>query len=538
MNKGTPGQVIPNLSRRSMFNLIGTALGSGAVLQASAALGLMPFTTAMNLPRLAPLPAGQSKTVVILGGGISGLTAMYELEKAGYDCVLLEASHRLGGRNLTIRSGDIVDEVGNLQVCEFDDEPHLYWNAGPARIPSTHRYLMNYCKELGVELELFINENKETYYQDDAFNGGKPVRNAVMTTTVRGFVAEMMAKSFTRAEMDLPLSEGEAERLLGVLRSFGDLDSDLSFKGSSRVGYASGGFLEHGVYRELLSLQEVLKTRYVTQALNANEGETGPMLFQPVGGMDRIIKGFARQLRGPVHINAAVASIEMLPDGVGIVYDHKGSKQTLRADYCINCIPSHLLIGINNNFPEEYRAALRYIRRGEAYKSAFQAKRRFWEDEDIYGGISWTNHPIQQIWYPSHGFHKQKGIMLSAYNYGSGMQFTQMSQQERIAVALAQGEKIHPGYSQHVEKGMTIAWHRMNHMLGCSARWARSSGGLTNEEEAMRHTLMKGLAGRHYLVGDQVTLHAGWQEAAILSAHAAIADINRQENATQEVSKA
>jgi monoamine oxidase len=525
------------LSRRSIFNLIGGALGSAAVLQTSAALGLMPLTTAVNLPQLPMLPSGQGRTVAILGGGISGLTAMYELEKAGYDCVLLEASHRVGGRNFTVRAGSVIDEIGNQQICDFDDEPHLYFNAGPARIPATHRYLMHYCKELGVELELFINENKESWYQDDAFNGGKPVRNAVFTTSVRGLVAELMAKSFTRAELDLPLSEAEAERVLAVIRSWGDLDSELNFKGSGRAGYASGGFLEKGVYRELLSLQEVLKTRYVSSALNANEGETGPMLFQPVGGMDRIVTGFAARLRGPVHTNAAVTSIEVQESGVGIIYEQQGVKQALRADFCINCIPSHLLTGITNNFPGEYRQALSYIRRGEAYKSAHQAKRRFWEDEDIYGGISWTNHPIQQIWYPSHGFHKQKGIILSAYNYGGGMHFTQMSQQERMEVALAQGEKIHPGYAGHLEKGVSIAWHRMNHMLGCSARFGRSSGGLTQAEQAMMKTLQSSVAGRHYLVGDQVTLHAGWQEAAILSAHAAIKDISRQVNPTKEVSR-
>src|SRR5690606_21913930 len=152
-------------SRRMLLNLVGAAFGSGAVVKASSALGLMPVTMALQLPQLMPLPAGQSKTVAILGGGISGLTAMYELEKAGYDCVLLEASHRLGGCNLTIHTGDIVDEIGNTQRCEFDDEPHLYFHAGPARIPRTHRYFLHYCKELGVELGMFINENKEAYYQ-------------------------------------------------------------------------------------------------------------------------------------------------------------------------------------------------------------------------------------------------------------------------------------------------------------------------------------------------------------------------------------
>jgi monoamine oxidase len=526
------------LSRRKLLHLVGATLGTGAVLQASAALGLMPVTLALQLPQVLPLPAGQSKTVAILGGGISGLTAMYELEKAGYDCVLLEASHRLGGRNLTIRSGDVVDEIGNTQVCEFDAEPHLYFNAGPARIPSTHRYFLHYCKELGVELEMFINENKEAYFQDDAFNGGKPVRNAILSTTVRGFVAELLAKSLTKAEIDLPFSASEAERLLGVVRSFGDLENDLSFKSAARAGYASGGFMEHGVYRDLLPIQEALKTRYASAALTANEGETGPMLFQPTGGMDKIVDGFARKLRGPVHLNAAVTSLQVDGEGVGLSYNQKGNHETLRADFCVNCIPSHLLAGISNNFPTEYLTALLYVQRGEAYKSAFQAKRRFWEDEDIYGGISYTNQPISQIWYPPHGIHKQKGVILSAYNFGAGMQLTQLSQAERIEAALAQGEKIHPDYRQHVEKGVTVGWHRMNHMLGCAARWGRSAGGLTAEEEQMMHTLQQGVAGRHYLVGDQVTLHAGWQESAIISAHRAVTAISAAVNATQAVSAA
>jgi monoamine oxidase len=128
--------------------------------------------------------------------------------------------------------------------------------------------------------------------------------------------------------------------------------------------------------------------------------------------------------------------------------------------------------------------------------------------------------------------------MLSAYNFGGGMQLTQLSQQERLEAALAQGEKIHPDYRQHVEKGMTIGWHRMNHMLGCAARWGRSAGGLTKEEEQMMHTLQSGVASRHYLVGDQVTLHAGWQESAIISAHRAVSAISEAVNSTQAVSVA
>lgn len=175
----------------------------------------------------------------------------------------------------------------------------------------------------------------------------------------------------------------------------------------------------------------------------------------------------------------------------------------------------------------EYIEALNYIRRGKAYKAAFQAKERFWEKENIYGGISWINAPIRQIWYPPHGIHKEKGVVLSAYNFG-GANFTEMTQEQRIENFISSGEKIHPNYRQMVEKPITIAWHRMNHMLGCAPRWSRSRGGWSEQEEQMYTTLRQPVNGRHYLIGDQSTQHSAWMESAIQSAHYALADFDQR----------
>lgn len=511
------------VTRREFLNLIAAAGGTAAVLGITGALGMIPSSAQANVPELMQLN-GRKKKAVILGAGIAGLTTAYQLIKAGYECTVLEASHRAGGRVFTVRAGTLIDEIGNPQYCEFDDEPHLYFNAGAARIPSTHSNVLHYCKELGVELEMFINENKAAWVQDDNILGGKPIRNRELSTNVRGFMAELMAKAMQDGDMDQPFSNDEAEIIMGLIRSFGDLDSNFKYKGSDRAGYASGDYVTHTAQFEMIQIRDLLKANALRNVVTDNEGETGPMLMQAVGGNDHIPYGFVNKIKDHVKFRAMVTAIELNDKGVTVQYDYDGQRLSIEADYCFNSIPTHFMAGIKHNLPAGYAKDMKYIRRGTAMKGAFQAKERFWEKEGIYGGISWTNQPIRQIWYPAHGIHKQKGVILAAYDYGNGMPYTRMTQEERIEMMLAQGEKVHPNYRQMVEKPITIAWHRMNHMLGCSARWRVE----TPEEQRIFATLQAPVDGKYWCIGDQISHHTAWMESAMQSAHFALAELDRR----------
>src|SRR5688572_32537131 len=46
-----------------------------------------------------------------------------------------------------------------------------------------------------------------------------------------------------------------------------------------------------------------------------------------------------------------------------------------------------------------------------------------------------------------------------------------ISSEERLELAIAQAEKVHPGYGSHVEQGVSVPWNRMNHMFGSAVRW-------------------------------------------------------------------
>ena len=131
-------------------------------------------------------------------------------------------------------------------------------------------------------------------------------------------MAEFMAKAMTEAELDSPFTDPEAETLLGMIRSFGDLSENNLYKGSFRAGYAQGGFLEHGVQKDMIAFRDLLKSRLGRQIMGASEGETGPILMQPVGGMDKIVDGFLNHVGEQVKYRAVVTSVQVAEDGVNV----------------------------------------------------------------------------------------------------------------------------------------------------------------------------------------------------------------------------
>ncbi|WP_275692703.1 flavin monoamine oxidase family protein [Rheinheimera hassiensis] len=513
------------LTRRQCLGLLAKAGSSSAVLGAAGIFGLTNAPVSASPVMLKPLQ-GKNRKVLILGAGISGLTAAYELERAGYSCKILEASHRIGGRVLTLRHGDFIDELGSPQICPFDDAPNLYFNAGAARIPAHHTGILHYCRTLGIELQLFSNHNKNCYTQDDAAFNGQPVRIREYEADMRGFIGELLAKSATAgATLDQPFDEQDLDKFIQFAQAYGDLDSNFTYRGTDRAGYAAGGVTSPAILKQPRPLPDLLRSDFCTGAMHFAEiADQAPALMTPSGGMDSIVKAFLRQLTTPIQLHCQVSNIQLQPHGVAVTYLKQGESYTEQADYCLNCIPAQLVSGIENNLPADYVAIMRQLGRGKLTKIGLQAKQRFWEQEDIYSGISWTKQDITQIWYPHHDAFKAKGILLGAYSWEPQIsdRFAAMTHQQRLATAIAQGTKVHANYAQHIENGVSVCWQRMNHMLGCGAVW-------TEELQKTGFKLLQAPAGNHYLIGDQLSLHPGWQEGAVRSAWHALADIERRE---------
>jgi monoamine oxidase len=495
------------------------------------AMGLLATPVAFAAPpRLEP-GSGKGRQVVILGAGIAGLTAAYCLGKAGYQCRILEARARPGGRVWTIRGGDRLEETDSSQTAAWETHRDLYFNAGAARLSSHHHGILGYCRELGVPLELFINDNRSALVQLDSQFDGKPLPMRRVLADLRGGIAASAAKGV------LP----DDANLRALFRRYGDLRGDLlEYKGSWSAGFASeddapGGGNHAGVLQQPLPLGDIAAaaaaSETVALALVFTESwHQSPSMLQPVGGMDAIPRAFARVLNAAIHYNTEVVRLERQGERARIVFhDRQADRRgAIEADLVICTIPLPVLKSIPADFSPAVRKAIEigagvYV---PAVKVAFQTPSRWWETEQqLYGGISWTGRDITQIWYPSHGFNGGKGILVGAYIWDDGAagRYAGMTPDQRRQAAIADGERLHPGYAKRVGAAMSISWSKVPYSLGGWADWLAFPG---TRREAYP-ALLAG-DGPFLFAGEHMSYINGWQEGAVQSAHYTVAEIARR----------
>lgn len=511
------------LTRRLALSRIGLLGGYGAAFGAMQALGLLPDSAAYAGPPDLPAGAGAGKHVVVLGAGIAGLVAAYELRCAGYSVVVLEAAHRPGGRVWTLRGGDTVEQAGRPdQLCRFDSG--LYMNAGAARLPSCHRAVLDYVKRFAVPLEVMVNANRST-----CWDFGDVISDRQITHDTRGALSELLAKAVNRGALDAELSGVDREALLTFLDRYGDLDARHRYEGSWRSGWIDppGAYDRPGRKRTPLSLKAMQDQQYwgIGPTFTEEVDQQTPM-FQPVGGMDRITDALFEAVRPAVRFGAEVLRIANRAEGVEITYrDGRDSRQEI-ADYCICTLPLSILRKLDTNFPSTVKTAVSAPHYYAGTKVAFQAP-RFWEKDDlIFGGLAWTSAPSELVWYPSGGWQGDRGILIAAFSAGftnadNAEAFAAMSLDARFGLSRKVIERMHPGRSSLLEHGLSVAWSQTRFSEGVAADW-------TEEQRAAAYKVLTEPCGRVHFAGEHMSYWPAWQEGAILSAHAAVSAVHER----------
>ena len=149
---------------------------------------------------------------------------------------------------------------------------------------------------------------------------------------------------------------------------------------------------------------------------------------------------------------------------------------------------------------------------------------RFWErDQNIYGGLAWTDRLNENVIYPSHGFGSERGVIVGAYAAGwthddTPDSFAAKSIAEQIRISRDSIEALHPGRGQQLQSPLAIDWGQV--------RWSEGVGATgpnfgDRPRDANYRELLKP-EGPIVFAGEHLSYVGLWQEGSALSAHEAL----------------
>jgi monoamine oxidase len=506
----------PVLTRRRFLEHLGAVGGSSLVMTAMNSWDLMAREAGQR-PALTGRPT--KARVLVLGAGVSGLVVAYELGKLGYDFRVLEARDRVGGINWTIRRGSEHTEInGERQLCAFDDGLHL--NVGPWRIPYTHTGVLNYCKELGVALQIFVNESDASYfYYEGTAAGplsGRRVRLREVKADLIGYTNELLVKAINQHELDLELTADDTQRFVNFLVAHGYLDaSDRRYKAFANRGagtpYQFAELLQSGFGGRMRSIP-------------ARDGTTAAPMFHPVGGMDQFPNAFQRAIGADrITFNAEVQSVHATETNVEVIYlDSKSVRKTrLTADYVVTCLPLSVLSGVDISLSPEMMQAVRATTYSDSAKLGLAMKRRFWEEDDqIFGGHLYSNLPLGEFSYPSDDYFSRKGVLLGLYANTAVGDLITRPVNARVEHVLMHASKVHPQIRQEFETAYAVWWKRVKY----------SQGGYATGAAAARREQLARVENR-IILGCAATAprsEPDWQEGAVAAGWQALTSLHER----------
>ncbi|MFF4416859.1 FAD-dependent oxidoreductase [Streptosporangium sp. NPDC001559] len=438
------------------------------------------------------------KRVLVIGGGMAGLVAAYELMRQGHEPVVLEAQQRVGGRVLTLR----------------DFAPGLYAEAGAMRIPRVHDLTLAYCERFGLTLRPFVmgNPNTLAYIQGvrttvRELNENPGVIDFELAEHERGRTYEDLWRTATQEIHDLYAQEGEA----ALDRICAEYDR-YSIRGFLRErGFSEGAIELYGV----MSFRESNLNAAIIEQFREIIGRAFEDMQEIEGGTDLLPTAFYRELRNHIRFGHEVTAIEQDDHSVTLHVRTASGRTTLTGDYAICTIPFSVLRDVETRpaFSRRKQRAIRELNYNASTKILFQVRRPFWERTDgIVGGTTVTDLPIRRICYPSHNARdEERSVLLASYTWGQdALRWGAMSPQKRVEQALEDVAKIHPEIHDHIEFGVTHAWYDDPYAAGAFALFEP-------HQQTSLHDAIIAPEGRVHFAGEHCSLWHAWIEGALES---------------------
>lgn len=418
-------------------------LDGAAITRRQFVIGTAAGAALASCRTVIPSAAKSDAKVIVVGGGIAGLTAAYRLQRAGVAVRVFDGQNRTGGRMFSLR-GFFPDG----QVAELGGE----------LIDTNHEHIRNLAGELGIELDDFHNDD-QALAQDVWYFGGAKRSEREVVEAFRPIAA--------RIEADLARI-GDGEITYQSRGAAAELDRMTLAQWIDGAG-ATGWFrelLDVGFTTEFgLEIDRQSALNLITMISPEPEpfriyGESDER-FHVRGGNDRIPGALASALGDRIELNAMLQRVRQRADGqIECTFGRGGTTVSAAAPHVILAIPFTMLrsVSIDVDLPERKRRAIQQLGYGTNAKLMLGFSQRLWRTQYRSNGSTLTDLPYQLSWETSRLQPGASGIITDFTGGNRGMQLGEGTPAERAAEVAAQLNTIYPGVAALRGKEARMHW--------------------------------------------------------------------------------
>ena len=452
----------------------------------------------------------EPKNVVILGGGLAGLAAGFELKRAGHNITILEARKFPGGRVETIR------DFNNGQYAE----------AGAISFPQSHQFTYGYATDFelplrsafcfGVDSIANIRGNRfrinSSGVADIPFQLSSRERAAGVFGIIALYLGDYMSAVGNPRKPGWPpdeLRDIDVVSLQQLLSDLGASDGAIDIIAASQLGLLGFGL------ESFSALDGV-----VTEAIAADS-----FFLEIVDGNDQLASALKRKVKKRFKKASIVRRIEQNQNSVTVTYSDPDGIQTITADRVICTLPFPVLkdIEVSPAFSEDKQRAINELKLTPVTRTYLQFRTRVWEKAGL-SGYGLSDLPIQNTYSPTLTQGGKNGILTSYAGGQRALDLSAMSEGDRQSFVLREMGKLFSGLDDQYLGGTSEIWHEEEFARGAFAYF----------EPGQMTTLLpiaQRPEGRVHFAGEHTSVWHGWMNGALESGNRAAEEVNEAESA-------